>query len=133
MFDQVINNLPAFATFFAASFAILLVFVALYALITPYNELALIRDGNVAGAVSLAGALIGIALPVAVAVAVSHNLYSMIGWGVVACVVQLFAFLASRIALPHLSLDIPQGKLAPAIFLAAISVGVGIISAACIV
>lgn len=133
MFDQVINNLPAFATFFAAAFAILLVFVALYALITPYNELALIREGNVAGAVSLAGALIGIALPVAVAVAVSHNLYSMIGWGVVACAVQLLAFLASRIALPQLSLDIPQGKLAPAIFLAAISVGVGIISAACIV
>ncbi len=133
MFDQVLNNLPAFATFFAAAFAIVAAFVALYALITPYNELALIREGNVAAATSLAGALLGIALPVAVAVAVSHNLYSMIGWGVVACAVQLLAFLACRLALPQLSVDIPRGRAAPAIFLAAISVGVGIISAASIV
>lgn len=133
MFDQVLNNLPAFATFFVAAFAILLVFLALYALVTPYNELALIRQGNVAAATSLTGALLGIAAPVAVAVAVSHNLYSMLGWGVVACVVQLLAFVVARLVLPHLGDDIPQGKVAPAIFLAAISIGVGIISAACIV
>lgn len=133
MFDTVLNSLPAFATYFAAAAAIVAGFVALYALITPYNELALIRDGNVAAAVSLAGALMGIALPVAVAVAVSHNLMAMVGWGVVACLVQLVAYLAARLALPHLALDIPQGRLASAIFLAAISVGVGILSAACIV
>lgn len=133
MFDQVLNSLPAFATYFAAAFAILLAFVVLYALVTPYNELELIRQGNVAAATSLTGALLGIALPVAVAVAVSHNLYTMLGWGLVACAVQLLAFVVARLVLPQLSMDIPQGKVAPAIFLAAISIGVGIISAACIV
>ena len=133
MFDPVIGSLPAFATFFAAAFAMVAGFLVLYALVTPYNELDLIRQGNVAAAVSLAGALVGIALPVALAVASSHNLYVMVGWGVVACAVQLLAFVAARLALPHIAQDIPRGQLASGIFLASLSLGVGIISAACIV
>jgi len=81
MFDPVINSLPAFASFFAAAVGLLAVFLALYIFITPYSELALIRAGNEAAAVSLGGAVIGFALPIAVSVAVSHNLYAMIGWG----------------------------------------------------
>lgn len=133
MFDTVINNLLAFVSFFAVAILILAVFLSLYALITPYNELRLMRQGNVTAAVSLAGALLGIALPVAVAVAVSHNLLSMAGWGALACIIQLCAFVAARVMLPQIAADVPQDKLASGIFLAALSFGVGIINAACIV
>lgn len=133
MFDPVLGNLPAFATFFAAAFAIVAVFLAVYALVTPYNELALIRQGNAAAAVSLSGTLLGLALPVAVAVAVSHNVATMLGWGVVACIIQLLAFIVARLTLPQVAADIPQGKPAAAIFLASLSIGVGIINAACII
>ena len=84
MFDPVINSLPAFAGYFATAIVLLAVFLALYVLVTPYNELRLIREGNTAAAVSLAGAIVGYALPIAVSVAASHNIYVMIGWGVVA-------------------------------------------------
>ena len=133
MFDPVINALPAFAGFFAAACALLAAFLGLYVLVTPYNELALIRDGNSAAAVSFGGALIGFALPLAVSVAVSHNLYAMLGWGVVAGVVQLLAYVAARVALPRLNESIPQGKLASGIFLATLALGVGILNAGCIV
>lgn len=133
MFDPVLSSLPAFATYFAVAIGLLAAFLCLYALITPYNELELIRAGNVAAATSLSGALLGIALPVAVAVAVSHNVLVMVGWGVVACAIQLIAFLAARLILPHLVADIPAGRQASAIFLAALSLGVGIINAACII
>lgn len=133
MLDTAINNLLAFLSFFTVAIAILTVFLTAYALITPYNELVLIRQGNVAAAVSLGGALLGIALPVAVAVGVSHNLLSMLGWGVLACVIQLCVFVACRVILPHVAEDIPQGKLASGIFLASLSIGVGIINAGCIV
>lgn len=133
MVDTVINNLLAFLSFFTVAIAILTVFLTVYALITPYNELVLIRQGNVAAAVSLGGALLGIALPVAIAVAVSHNLLSMLGWGLLSCTIQLCVFLASRVILPQIAADIPQGKLASGIFLASLSIGVGIINAACIV
>lgn len=133
MFDTVIGSLPAFASFFVTAIILMLAFLAIYVRITPYNELALIRAGNGAAAVSLGGAVIGFALPIAVSVAVSHNLYAMIGWGVVASVVQLLAFIAARLALPRLNESIPQGKMASGIFLASLAIGVGILNAGCIV
>ena len=132
MFDPVLSGLPAFASFFAAAVVILAAFLALYVLITPYNEMALIREGNVAAAVSLGGAILGFAVPLAISVAVSHNLYAMIGWGAVAGVVQLLVFGAARLALPQINSSIPQGKLASGVFLASLSLGVGILNAACI-
>ena len=133
MFDPVINSLPAFAGFFATAVALLAGFLLLYVLVTPYNELALIRNGNEAAAISLAGVIIGFALPIAVSVAVSHNLYAMIGWGVVAGIVQLLAYVAARLALPQINHNIPQGKVASGVFLASLSVGVGILNAGCII
>jgi putative membrane protein len=133
MFDQVISSLPAFAGFFVTAVALLLVFLAIYVRVTPYNELALIRQGNEAAALSLAGAAIGFALPIAVAVAVSHDFYVMMGWGVVASLVQLLTFIAARLALPRLNESIPQGKRASGIFLAALAISVGILNAGCIV
>ena len=132
MFDTVINSLPAFASFFVTAIILMLAFLAIYVRITPYSELELIRAGNEAAAISLGGAVIGFALPIAVSVAVSHNLYAMIGWGVVASVVQLLAFVAARLALPRLNESIPQGKLASGIFLASLAIGVGILNAGCI-
>ena len=133
MFDPVINNLPAFASYFATAIVLLGVFAVLYELVTPYNELALIREGNAAAAITLGGAIIGFALPIAVSVAVSHNLYAMIGWAVVAGLVQLLVYVAARLALPSINQAIPQGKIASGIFLASLSLGVGILNAGCII
>lgn len=132
MFDPVINGLPAFASFFATAVLMLAAFVALYVAVTPYSEIRLIRAGNEAAAISLGGAVIGFALPLAVSVAVSHNLYAMIGWGAVAGVVQLFVFVVARLALPRINENIPQGRLASGIFLALLSIAVGILNAGCI-
>jgi putative membrane protein len=133
MFDPVINALPAFASFFATAIALLGGFLALYVLVTPYSELALIRSGNTAAAVSLGGALLGFAMPIAVSVAVSHNLYAMIGWGVVAGALQLLTYVAARLALPQINQNIQEGKLASGIFLASLSLSTGILNAGCIV
>jgi putative membrane protein len=81
--------------------------------------------------VSLGGTLVGLALPVANVVRNSHALLDVAVWGVVACVVQLLAYAAARLAIPQLAKDIPAGKVAPAIFLAALSIAVGLVNAAC--
>ncbi len=133
MFEPVINALPAFASFFATAIGLLGGFLALYIFITPYSELRLIREGNVAAAVSLGGALLGFAMPIAVSVAISHNLYAMIGWGVVAGAVQLLAYVIARLVLPRINQNIQEGKLASGIFLASLSLGTGILNAGCIV
>ena len=41
--------------------------------------------------------MVGYALPIAVSVAVSHNIAAMIGWGVVACIVQLLAYIVAPV------------------------------------
>ena len=65
--------------------------------------------------------------------AVSHNLYAMIGWGVVAGVVQLLAYVVARLALPRLNEHILQGRAASGILGASLAIGVGILNAGCIV
>lgn len=126
-----ISTLPSFLAYLALALLILAVFLRVYVTVTPYREFALIREGNLAAAVSLAGTIIGFALPVADVIRNSKDLVDLAVWSVVACLVQLLAYLAARLTMPHLAEDIPAGKVAPALFLAALSVGVGLINAAC--
>ena len=126
-----IGGLPAFLLYFATSLALLALFLAIYIWITPYRELALIREGNAAAAASLAGTIIGFAIPLAHAVALSANLADMALWGLIALVVQLLVFFAVTRLIPDIARDIPAGKLAPGILLGALSLATGILNAAC--
>lgn len=132
MFDPVISSLPAFVGYFAAALVLLSGCLALYLFVTPYDELALIREGNVAAALSLAGAMLGFALPIAVSVVVSHSPAIMAAWGLVASVSQLLAYVVARLAWPQINQAIIQGKLASGIFLASLSLAVGVLNAGCI-
>lgn len=125
------STLPSFLLWLALSLAIAGLFLRVYMAVTPYREVALIRQGNVAAAVSLSGTLLGFALPVADVIRSSRDLVDLAVWTSIACLVQIVAYLLARITLPHLAADIPEGKVAPALFLAALSVGVGLVNAAC--
>ena len=126
-----IGGLPAFLLYLATSLALLALFLAIYIWITPYRELALIREGNAAAAASLAGTIIGFSIPLAHAVALSVNLADMALWGLIALVVQLLVFFIVTRLIPDIARDIPAGKLAPGILLGALSLATGILNAAC--
>ena len=128
---HLLTMLPAFLAYFAVAIALLALFLLVYLNVTPYHEVALIRGGNSAAAVSLSGALLGFAMPVANVIAHSDTLVDLASWGAIAGVVQILAYLVARLALPQLDQDIPAGKTAPAIFLAVLSLSVGLINAAC--
>lgn len=120
-----------FLLYLAISSLLLAMFVAIYVRITPYREIALIRDGNMAAAFSLSGTLIGMVIPLANAVKFSVNPVDMAIWGFIALMIQLLVFVIARIALPHIAEDIPAGKQASGFFLGAVSIAAGILSAAC--
>ena len=65
MLTQSLAGLPAFLSYFAAAIGLLALFLLTYILITPYREIALIREGNPAAAASLSGAILGFVLPLA--------------------------------------------------------------------
>ena len=131
MLPKMLSMLPAFLSYFAVAIALLAVFFAIDINATPYDEIALIRQGNTAAAVSLSGAQLGFAMPVANVIAHSDTLADLAAWGGVAGVVQILAYVAARYACPKMNSDIPAGKVASATFLAALSVSVGLINAAC--
>ena len=120
-----------FLLYLAISGVLLAMFVTIYVKITPYREIALIRDNNMAAAFSLSGALIGMVIPLANAVEYSVNPVDMAIWGFIALAIQLLVFVIARIALPNIVVDIPAGKTAPGFFLGAISIAAGLLNAAC--
>jgi len=128
---HMMTALPAFLAYFAVALVLLGLFLLVYLNITPYHEVALIRAGNNAAAISLGGALVGFAMPVANVIAHSDTLADLAAWGAVAGVIQILAYLVARFALPQINQDIPAGRTAPAILLAVFSLTVGLINAAC--
>ena len=127
---QSLAGLPAFLTYFLLSLGLLVLFLAVYLAVTPYSELALIRQGNVAAAISLGGAIIGFVLPLARAVTQSVSTLDLVTWGGVALVVQVVVFLLVGKLVPKLTSAVKDGQVAAAAFLAALAVAVGVLNAA---
>ncbi len=129
--EHFLATLPSFLAYLGASIVLLVGFVTLYLYVTPYDEIKLIRANNTAAAISLSGAILGFAMPIANVIAHSDTVLDLAFWGVVAGLVQLLAWALARVALPQLQEDIKAGRVAPAIFVAALSLTVGLINAAC--
>lgn len=120
-----------FLVYLAVSLVYLGLFVAIYIRLTPYRELALIREGNMAAAFSLSGSLLGFIVPLSATVRYSVSLVDMAIWAALALVVQLCAFVVVKLLIPNLAHDIQAGKSAQGFFLGAFSLGVGLLNAAC--
>ncbi len=127
---QSFSGFDEFLIYLAIAGVLLAVFIAIYVRITPYREIALIRDGNMTAAFSLSGTIIGMVLPLSSAIRSSVNLIDLAVWATIALAVQLIVFVIARIALPNIAQDIPAGKQASGIFLGAISIAAGMLNAA---
>lgn len=118
--------------FYIVSAGVLLaLFQFIYARVTPHKEFALIREGNSAAAVALAGAVIGFALPVSNVIAHSVSLLDFVAWALIAGVVQLLAFFAGSMVIKGLPGRIQKGEIAAGIYVATIAISVGLLNAAC--
>lgn len=120
-----------FLGYLAVSLGLLVVFISVYIRVTPFREIALIREGNMAASFSLSGSLLGFIVPLASAVQHSVGLVDMAIWGLIAMLVQVAAFVVVRLLIPSISTDIPANKGAAGFFLGSLSLGVGLLNAAC--
>lgn len=124
-------TLPNFLAYFALAIALAGLFLVVYVWITPHRELALIRADKPAAAISFGGAFLGFVVPLASAISQSVGLVDCAIWGLVALVVQALTFFAVRLLLPDLPARIERDERAAAILVAALSIGVGVLNAAC--
>jgi putative membrane protein len=125
-----LEGLPAFILYFCVASLAIAAYLFIYTRLTAHNEIALIRANVPGAAIALGLSLFGFALPVASAIANASDIVDCAIWSLIALVVQVLVYFAARIPVPDLSKRIEAGELAPAIWLGAISVTAGYISAA---
>ena len=122
----------AFLIAFVTAGAFTIAFKILYQIATPYNEKALIREGNGAAALTLGAALVGYVLPLFSALAHTDSLLEFAAWATLAGVIQIVAFTIVRaIVMRDFSDRIVRGEMAAATYMSSISLVVGVLNAAC--
>ena len=126
-----IAGLPAFLLYFGLSLMLIAIFLVIYTAVTPYDEFALIRQGNTAAGIGLSGALLGFVMPLASAITHSVNWLDMLIWGAIALFVQIVVYFCVSRLIPQLPKAINDGSNAQATLLAASSIALGVVNAAC--
>ena len=128
--NSVMAGFPALVTQLALTTLLFVIGLVIYIWLTPYRELRLIRDGNVAAAITLSGEMLALAIPLGGMLAHSVSLADVLLWGIVTVILQLIAFGAAAVLVRGLSKAIERGEVASALVLATAQVVAGIFNAA---
>lgn len=120
-----------FLVYAGLAIAFVYLYLIAYMKLTPYDELKLIKDGNVAAAISLSGSLLGFTFPLAAAIFQAVHPWDMMLWALIAAVVQLLVYVAVRRTLINVTRRIPDGQVATGIIHGSIALCAGILNAAC--
>ncbi len=126
------SGLPVLVLHFTVTLTILAVGVAIYMWITPYRELALIREDNTAAAIALSGAILSLAIPLAFSMAVSVSVSDIVVWGVATLAILLIVHRLIDFILKDLPARIEAGEVGAAILLSSVKLSVAAITAAAV-
>ncbi len=118
-----VRGFPDFLIYTGTAGLLLVLAIAVYIKLTPWRELALVRDQNGAAGLALAGAIVGLAIPIAACLASSVSLPGLVLWGVVALLLQLVAYRLTDMLLSDLPARIRADQAGPAIVLVGAKLG----------
>ena len=121
-----------FISFFFTALALVIVFLYLYAIVTPYDDYKLIfENNNIAAALGFGGAIIGVAIPLYSALVHSISYMDFVIWGGVAIFIQLiFAFIVTRLGGKYsFKTKISDGVISVGILMAFLSICIGLLNA----
>ena len=124
------TGFPTTVAHLAVTLALLVAGAVIYAMLTPWKEITLIRDGNAAASVAFAGVLVGLAIPLAVSLSVSTSVRDIVIWGVATVVLQLLAFRLVDLLLTGLPQRIKEGEVSAAVLLVGAKLATAVILAA---
>lgn len=126
------SGLPVLLIQLLVTLALLVVGVAVYSRITPFDERRLVAAGNTAAGLTYGASITALAIPLAATLATNGAVIDIVLWGVVALVLQLIAFAAAALLIRDLHRQIEAGNVASAAVLAGMQVAVALINAAAI-
>lgn len=125
-----VEAFPRFLIWTASAGAMLVVASTIYVLLTPWKELALVKGGNASAGLALAGAIAGLAIPIASTLASSVSLFDLLIWGVIALLLQLIVYRLVDVLLRDIPQRIEQDQAGAAIVLIAAKISSALILAA---
>lgn len=111
------TGFPRFLVGTGLTAALLVVASYIYIKLTPWKELALVKNQNGAAGLALAGAIAGLALPLAASLASATSYPDLLIWGTVALLLQLIAYRVIDLLLSDLPRRIEEDQAGPAIVL----------------
>jgi putative membrane protein len=130
--ESLTAGFPVLLLHFLVTVTMLAVGVVIYLWMTPYPELELIRNGNIAAAISLGAAILSLAIPLAFSMSVSVNVIDIIAWGLVTLAILLIVYRVIDFLMKDLPKRIEDGEMGPALLLASVKLGVAAITAAAV-
>ena len=122
----------SFLSFFFTALALVIVFLYLYAIVTPYDDYNLIfENNNIAAALGFGGAIIGVSIPLYSALVHSVSYLDFAIWGAIAISIQLiFAFIVTRLNGKYsFKTKISEGVIPVGILMAFLSISIGVLNA----
>jgi putative membrane protein len=114
------------------SLVILVLGVTVYGLLSPIKEVLLIREGSTAATIAFAGAILGLAIPLAVSLTASASWIEITLWGVSLVFIQLLVFRLIDLLLTGIPQRVRDGETDAAVLLAAARIGAALILAAAV-
>lgn len=126
------NGFPLALAHAGVTLVMLILGATLYALLTPHKEITLIREGNSAAALSLAGVLVALTIPLSTALSTSNSLMDIVIWGTSATFVQLLVFRLTDFVLHGLPQRIQDGEISAALLLVGAKIATALILSAAI-
>ncbi len=126
------NGFPLALAHAGVTLVMLILGATLYALLTPHKEITLIREGNSAAALSLAGVLVALTIPLCTALSTSNSLMDIVIWGTSATFVQLLVFRVTDFVLHGLPQRIQDGEISAALLLVGAKISTALILSAAI-
>src|ERR1700722_5705738 len=127
------TGLPILLLQFVICIALLVVGVAIYTKVTPFHERELLREGNVAAATGLRGAVIALAIPLAALLATTRTVLDIVVWGIVAILLQLVTVVIACHLMRGMRLTIEGGSVAAALPITAAQLAIALLNAAAMI
>ncbi|MFA9373863.1 MAG: DUF350 domain-containing protein [Poseidonibacter sp.] len=121
-----------FLGFFFTAIVLVIIFLYLYAIVTPYDDYKLIfEDNNLAASLGFGGAIIGVSIPLYSALVHSVSYLDFAIWGAIAILIQLvFAFIVTRLNGKYsFKTKISNGVISVGILMAFLSISIGLLNA----
>lgn len=132
VFQSILSGAPFLLLHAGVTIAMLIAGVTLYMWMTPYEDIGQIRAGNGAAGIALGGAILGMAIPLAITLRGSVNLWDIVLWGVLIVILQMAVFKVVDLILKDLPKRIENGETGAAVLLSSAKISVGAINAAAI-